>query len=185
MKLPLLASIPLMYIACGKEGKPDPPTLVEVHPGCIVINELVASGSHQMNEFGEQADWFELYAPGNDLLLNGGKWFVTDDLDHEPLKYELPEVMIPGEGFLVIWCDGENTDQEGIHTNFRLSGNDGTVALVHFDGHGIMVVDEIRIQDTARPDVSTGRAPDGTDTWVLLAPPTPGGPNEAVGSLNN
>jgi hypothetical protein len=185
VKFPVLTSLLILALACTKEEKPAGTSARPAYPGCIVINEMVTAGSQQVNEFGDPADWIELYAPGNDFLLEAGKWFVTDDLSHEPMKYELPEVLITSEGFLVVWCDGENTDLEGIHTNFRLSGNDGTVALVYFDGHAVVVMNEVPISDAPGPHVSMGRAPDGTDTWVPLAPPTPGGPNEPVGSLNN
>ncbi len=174
-----------VLLSCNKEdaelSKADP----EGNGGRLVVNEVMATHSEQENEFGEASDWFELYNPGDEFTLLSGQWFVTDDLEGDPHKYELPEVTIGAEGFLVVWCDG--LDQEGadIHTNFKLSPNDGVVALVHNGTLTGLIVSEAPIAASPSPIVSFGRTPDGTALWTALSPPTPGAPNELPAAAGN
>ena len=91
--------------------------------------------------------------------------------------------MIPTEGHLVIWCDGLDVIADGIHASFMLSPDDGSLAIVHADAHGELIVSEVPITGSAGAEISIGRAPDGTASWLSLSPPTPGGPNEATGPV--
>lgn len=175
---------PLM-ISCTKERTQTPDQGVPVEGGRIVVNELMATLSEEENEFGETADWFELYNAGNAVELKSGQWFVTDDVDGNPRKFELPEVTIPAEGFLVIWCDGRGQKSSDIHTNFKLSPNDGSVAIVYAGGDAELDVSAAPISASPAADISFGRAPDGTALWTTLSLPTPGAPNEALTSPGN
>jgi hypothetical protein len=50
--------------------------------------------------------WFEIYNPiEQDRLLEAGRWHVNDAGPFAPTKFELPQITIPGRGFLVIWCE--------------------------------------------------------------------------------
>jgi hypothetical protein len=173
----------LLLVACVKDReitvpKPPPGTVV-LEPGVLKVNEFVATGSQNVNEFGSAEDWFEIYNPNDqDLLLEAGKWFVTDGGPSNPKKYELPEVTIPALGFLVIWCDNQNTVQEQIHTNFALSAS-GEHLLIHYDdGVQAFDVDDYAYPPQTVPAVSTGRFPDGADNWIVFQVPTPGAPNQ-------
>lgn len=162
------------YLEYGTSSPPD----VVITPGILKVNEFVASGSQNVNEFGTAEDWFEIYNPNEfELLLEAGKWFVTDAGPSNPTKYELPEVTIPARGFLVIWCDGLNTEGSQIHANFALDSS-GEHLLIHYNSgaEGFTVDDhQYGPQDVA--GASIGRFPDGEDKWILLPTPAPGGPN--------
>ncbi len=57
----------------------------------VVINEVMAQNSNTLAEpdFGESADWVELYNSGaEDVDLSG--WYITDKLS-SPTKYALPQ----------------------------------------------------------------------------------------------
>ena len=90
VKRTLIGLAAVQFLGCAKEGEAPGP-VADVRVGSVVVNEVVASGSEQQNEFGYETDWFEIYNPGSDLLLAEGEWFVTDDVAGDPRKYELPE----------------------------------------------------------------------------------------------
>jgi hypothetical protein len=168
----------LVFAGCNK-AQPDAPSALDVRPGRVVVNEMVSSGSTQRNEFEEYADWVELYNPGPSIELEAGSWFVTDDADQEPLKFELPAITLEGGGFLVLWCDGQNGVADGIHTSFSLSAKDRSFALVHVGNDGPQEIDRVEIIDHKAPDMAFGRDRDGSAHWVQLDHPTPSAPNEA------
>ncbi len=185
MKMPFFFLAAVLMISCTKERTQTPDQGVPVEGGRIVVNEVMATLSEMENEFGETADWFELYNAGNALTLKAGQWFVTDDVDGNPRKFELPEATITAEGFLVIWCDGRDQKSSAIHTNFKLSPNDGSLAVVYAKDNEELAVSEAPISASPAADISFGRAPDGTAFWTTLSLPTPGAPNEALAPPGN
>lgn len=175
MKKLMLLALPAV-MACGQKEKfaagPAAPTAGEV-----VINEAVAGESQEVNEFGQRSDWFEIHNPGPAISLKAGEWFVTDDLE-EPLKYELPAMVLAENGFVVIWCDGMDVVQNDVHTNFAIDAEGETLAITALaDGHAV-AIDRREVSSAATQGYSEGCVPDGTSAWKRLALPTPGGPNE-------
>jgi len=180
---PFVPLLILLLAGCTKDREFQGPTPVPggvvIAPGVLKINEYVSTGSQNVNEFGNTEDWFEIHNPNNvDLLLEAGRWWVTDGGPSNPTKYQLPEVTIPARGFLVIWCDNENTVQQQIHTNFALSAA-GEHLLIHYDdGTQAFTVDDYNYPPQPIPAVSYGRFPDGEDNWIMFQTPTPGEPNQ-------
>ncbi|MCB0793205.1 MAG: hypothetical protein KDB88_00580 [Flavobacteriales bacterium] len=102
-----------------------------IAPGRIRIMDIRMNGTVARNEFGNKADRLTLYNPGSELLLEEGRWFLSDDSEGYPLKFELPELLLPAGSRIDIWCDGENVWSEEIHANFALSPKDGSVVLYY------------------------------------------------------
>lgn len=178
--LPLLV---LLVSSCVKDReipvRPRPPGEVEIAPGVLKVNEFVAAGSTNINEFGTAEDWFEIYNPNDaEVVMEAGRWFVSDAGPSNPTKYQMPQVTIPAKGFLVVWCDNMNTVQTQIHTNFALSAAGEHLVIYYSGPDAEFVVDDHLYGQQAVPGASEGRFPDGTDTWILFPTPTPGGPNQ-------
>lgn len=178
MKRPLLVLVPALLVGCGKEAVPTE-EVARVPKGRIVVNELQATASAVLNEFGEAADWFEIHNPGPAITLKAGEWFVSDNTDSELREFELPEITVPEGGFIVIWCDEEKGGRE-IHASFKLSTDDGSIAIIHAEPKGLKIIDEAPIDASPGPEVSYGRAVDGAAAWGRLSPPTPGAPNDGA-----
>lgn len=142
----------------------------------LVINEVMASNRSTLedpDEPGEFPDWIELYNGSSEAIDLGGMYLTDDliDLTHWQIA---PGVTIgPGE-HLVFFADDDGT-QGPLHTNFQLSRNGETVALVDADGR--TVIDSIEF-DRQTTDVSYGRATDGDSSWSFHEAPSPGGTNE-------
>lgn len=180
----LLLSLPLLA-ACVKDRTFPAKTTgnnVTIAPGLLRVNEFVATNSVNMNEYGTTEDWFEIYnTASSDVQLAAGEWSVTDGGDGQAGKYVLPELTIPGHGFLVIWCDGLNTVDTQIHTNFSLSSGGEEIAIHHLDGSDYTRIDGYAYGDQNGGEHSNGESnglqPDGGSTWVVYSTPTPGASN--------
>ncbi|MCC7503136.1 MAG: hypothetical protein IT229_11445, partial [Flavobacteriales bacterium] len=122
--IPILLTSTLL-IGCTRESDPAPAVPDTITAGRLVVNEMVASGSMTANEFGDHADWIELYNPGPTLHMEAGEWYLSDRSQGDPEPFELPPIDIPEQGYVLIWCDGEDIVTDAIHTDFALSSKDG------------------------------------------------------------
>lgn len=148
-----------------------------IAPGVLKVNEFIAAGSPNANEFGTTSDWLEIYNPADTTFnLRAGQWYASDDLT-TPRKYALPALSIPGHGFLVIWCDGLDTVATQVHTNFSLSSAGEDVLLYYEGGGHAFEVDSYTFPAVTNSGSSTGRLPDGGATWTTFSTPTPGASN--------
>ena len=134
----------------------------------LVINEFLASNdSTNTDEFNEFDDWIELYNRRSDPINLSG-YSLTDDLE-EPDKWLFPDIVIPGDGFLLIWADNSE-DQGNLHTDFKLSA--GGEIIGFYNSHG-QLLDVISFEDQTA-DISFGRIDDGAEEWMTFLEPTPG-----------
>jgi hypothetical protein len=181
----LFGFILIVLFSCTKDrlikqntdgSTPIIPLIIE--KGHLYINEFVARGSQNANEFGAYEDWIEIYNPWNaEITLQEGFWYISDAGPSNPTKYMLPEVKIPAKGFLVIWADGMDVVETQIHTNFGLSGS-GEHIVIYYQpdgGEGVVVDDYLYGQQES--GVSEGRYPNGEDFWKFFNPPTIGASN--------
>lgn len=139
----------------------------------IVVNEFMADNSTTIDDpNGEFDDWIELYNPTANAITLTGK-YLTDKKDNlTKYQFTQPNLVLNPNEFLLIWCD-EQQEQQGIHTNFKLSSGGEFIALV--DADGVTVIDSLSFGPQTT-DISFGRFPDGTNNWSSLFP-TPGNPN--------
>lgn len=136
----------------------------------VLINEFLANNtSTNTDPAGEYDDWIELYNPTSNPILLTGR-YLTDKPDNlTKWQFTQNDLYLNPEEFLIIWCD-EDQEQDGIHTNFKLSTDGEFIAITGSDG--ISVIDSITF-GLQLADISYGRFPDGDDSWNYLDP-TPG-----------
>lgn len=147
VRLPLFLfvfSTLLVLSACSSDEDKDPD--ITAAEG-LFINEISASGD----------DWVELYnSTGSVKDISG--YIIYDDGDAE---YQLPEgTTVPAGGYLVIFCDDENN---GLHTNFKLSSDGETVTLKNADNQIAEAVTYPKLDNGQ----SYGRYPDGSVNFAL------------------
>ena len=141
-----------------------------------LINEFMARNATTIaDDRGQYDDWLEIYNPTQqsvDLSL----LYLTDKLNNlTRWRFPARDVILgPGE-FLLVWCDGD-TNQSGLHTNFKLDGDGEFIALV--DRDGVSILDSVSFA-AQQFDISMGRYPDGSGDWRLMSP-TPLQPNLAT-----
>jgi len=136
----------------------------------VLINEVLAwNHTSFVDEDRDYEDWIELYNPSAAPVYLGG-YSLTDDPGRKG-KWVFPAVVIPGNDFLLVWCSGKNRTVVGLplHANFSLNTGGEFVGLYDPAGN---VVDSLTF-GPQREDVSYGRQPDGSPTWVYITAPTP------------
>lgn len=134
----------------------------------VVINELMASNATNITDpdFGNYADWIELYNTGN-TTVNLSGWSLTDNAS-DSLKWFFPSgTVLPSSGYLLIWADGENT---GLHTGYKLGSAGEEVALFNSTGQQ----QDATLFGEQTTDISFGRKTDGSSPWGYFTKPTPG-----------
>ncbi|HON07928.1 MAG TPA: lamin tail domain-containing protein, partial [Verrucomicrobiota bacterium] len=105
----------------------------------IWLNEIQPENvSGPTDNFGERDPWIEIYNKGTNSVDVSG-WFLTDDYNNLT-KWAFPDgIVIQPLSFLVIWADNQPVQTSGtnLHTNFRISPTNGSVALVMASNHKV------------------------------------------------
>ncbi len=149
----------------------------------LYINEFMADNSATIADStdGSYDDWIEIYNAGSEAINLSG-YYMSDDPDN-PLQWSFPDTAISAGGFLLIWADGD-TDDEGLHANFKLSKGGEFIGLYKLSESDTVVIDTIAF-DAQTTDVSYGRYPDGGSSWQSFAVPTPGSLNAPGGDIED
>ena len=135
-----------------------------IQSGDLVINEILAINDNVVqNEFGDYADWIELYNNTNSSLSTN-ELFITDDTTNL-LKWNIPDINIPANGYLILWADEKHN--EGIkHTNFKLANGGEKLILSNNSGQ---IIDYLNFP-TQSTNVGYARIPNGTGNFVYNTP---------------
>jgi hypothetical protein len=175
----------LLLVGCSGPSEDDNDTDDTVDTGGpggdaaqIWVNEVMPSNATGLqDEVGAFPDWIELYNPNaQDVDLAG--WWVTEDTT-DIFKWQVPDgVVIPGNGYLVLFADDD--EEEGdLHTNFKLAGGGGDdVALFGPNTLDNPLVDSVEDIQALAPDIALARKPDGGPTWEIDNSPSPGEQND-------
>jgi len=133
----------------------------------LVINELMLNNSFVKDDDGETDAWVELFAAGSsNIPLNQLQlWNVSTGE-----VWDLPSQNLPGNGYQVVWLDGDTAD--GIwHAD--LSINVGDTLVLQYSGGTL--IDEVVILSHSF-ETSHARFPNGTGNFTELRP-TPSATN--------
>lgn len=131
----------------------------------IVINEIlpknIQSGADQDGEFD---DWIELYnLAGEDIDISG---FYLSDSKKEPTKWKFPAGTVIGRNdYLIVWAD-EDTLQNGLHTNYKLSADGENVVLLSPEQEVLNLVE----YPPTLIEQSYARVPNGTGDFKWSVP---------------
>ncbi|MBN1640839.1 MAG: lamin tail domain-containing protein, partial [Anaerolineae bacterium] len=108
-------------------------------PAQVVISEFVAvNDGATIDEDGDASDWVELYNQGpTDVDLTG--WYLTDER-RDPVRWQFPQVILPANGYLVVFASGKDRAAAGseLHANFSLSGEGEYLGLFAPDGRTVV-----------------------------------------------
>lgn len=137
----------------------------------IFINEIMASNDTTIaDNGGNYNDWFEIYnSDSNPFDLTN--YYVTDDIS-EPTKFQLSNLSVPANGYLILWPSGSNTDS--IHLPFKLSASGEGVFI--FAPDGTTLIDSVTFGQQ-KTDISYGRTTDGAATFGYFRQATPDASN--------
>lgn len=137
----------------------------------VVLNEVMANNTAAVANGTGFPDYVELLNLSNQPEPIGG-WSLTDD-PLLPRKFVFPDLTLPPGGRLIVWCAVQATGT-GLYAGFGLGAAGDRVQLYGVQGGSPL--DEV-VFGLQAEDLSLGRFPDGTGTWVLNHP-TPLAANE-------
>jgi len=124
-----------------------------------------------------RSDWIELFNNTNDDI-DLGDFHLSDDVDFKK-HWKFPEgTVINANDYLIVWAD-RDIDEEGLHTDFKLSKSAGELFLMHSD---LTIVDAMNYEEQTT-NVGYARVPNGTGNFVMQQT-TFGSTNEIVGTEN-
>ncbi|QDT10948.1 lamin tail domain-containing protein [Planctomycetes bacterium K23_9] len=145
-----------------------------VDPVVLFINEFIADNEFSLED-GAFDDWVEIFNPGTETIDSSGMSMTVDLAD--PTQCQFADgTMIAAGGYLIVWADGD-TDQGDTHATFKLYSDGEEIRLYHTDG--TTLIDSVVFGEQVT-DVSDGRFPDGSETFVSMTSPTPGATNVAT-----
>lgn len=142
----------------------------------LIISEVMAANAH-INldpDFLQFSDWVELHNQ-TENSIDLGNYKLSDKLSKG--KWTIPEgTIIPANGYMLFWADGEDKIANGFHTNFKFKTSGEAAAI--FDAQGILV-DGFEFPEQ-KGDVSCAFV----NNQVVYMQPTPNSANSnTVGSL--
>ncbi|MGC8888187.1 MAG: lamin tail domain-containing protein [Verrucomicrobiia bacterium] len=149
-----------------------------VPPITVFINEWMVDNTLTLADpvDNDYEDWFEIYNP-SPTPINLAGYYLSDSLTQSN-QFLIPNgYVIPPNGFLLVWADGEPNQNSptnpALHTSFKLASSGEAIGL--FAPDGTLVDGVVFGQQT--PDVSQGRFPDGASQITAFTNPTPASPN--------
>ena len=145
----ILLTIIIIHFSCKKSEDPL--------KGDIAINEIMPVNSTIVaDQDGEYDDWIELVNLTSSSIDISG--YYLSDKRGNILKWQIPVgTSIPGNGYLIIWAD-EDSEQAGLHSNFKLSSLGEELLLSLPDG---TLIDEL-VYPGQSLELSYSRYPDAT-----------------------
>jgi hypothetical protein len=152
----------------------------------VVLNEVMADNRSRTNADGSITDWVEIYNPSA-TTIDLSDASLTDNVD-EPRRWVFPSgVSLAPGGYLVVHCSGTNapsTNAAGpLHTGFGLRASGDEVFLFDAPARGGGQIDSIAF-GLQVPDLTIGRAPNGSGAWRLNQP-TRGSVNIEITALGS
>src|SRR5687767_2328489 len=133
----------------------------------VIISEFMAQNTRSLSdEDSERSDWIEIYN-GNTNAIDLFGWYLTDTTNNYR-KWQFPSVVVPREGYLVVFASEKNRRTPGreLHTNFKLEKDGEYLALVEPDGTTIATEFYPRFGQQVA-DVSFGYESDARDAILV------------------
>ncbi len=146
--------------------------------GQVAVNEIMSTNLNVLaDEDGDYNDWIEIYNYGTTTIDLTG--YGLSDAAATPYKWIFPGVTIAPNQYLLIWASDKNRTVVGqpLHTNFKIGAGGEPISLTSPDGNSSNIAPSIALSN----NVSYGRQPDGTGSWLYFYTSTPGFSNTGTG----
>lgn len=144
------------------------------------INEFMADNDIISDNENEFEDWIELYNDGeDDIYLQD--YYLSDDANN-PIKWKMPDFVIPGKSFLIFWAD-EDKSQGPDHCNFKLSKEGEFIGLFEGAAGNFSPIDTFTYSAVDK-NISYGRLKDGIGPIFELNEITFQSSNETTATIN-
>jgi hypothetical protein len=132
----------------------------------VVINEIMPRNTETVTDpQGDFDDWIELYNTTDEAIDLSG-YYLTDRPNTDPLMWAFPEgTIIEANDYLIVWLD-EDTLDEGLHANFKVSVSGESIGFSDPDGFEISRVSIPEMYSST----TFGRYPNATGPFIRMFP---------------
>ena len=118
-----VTAAPAPSAVAGQDPAPSPKpveTAVPAAPIPLEISEVMSSNkSTLLSDNGDFPDWIELHNRSSEPVSLSGL-FLSDKQENRFLS-PLPEVTVPGDGYVLVFADGGESTAQELHASFKLS----------------------------------------------------------------
>ena len=167
-----LALFAAVFLAFAALSRDDVGEFQSMGSGHIVLSEILPSNKTYPNAQGEYLDYIEIRNLSNKSTDISG-YMLSDGLDS--IGYTFPQgTVIPGKGYLAVWCNKEAESSE--YASFGIS-KDGGESIYLYNSANV-IVDSIYLSRT-NDNMPLIRLNDGT--WESGTQATPGYENTQAG----
>ncbi|MFT4640175.1 MAG: hypothetical protein ACI8T1_003500 [Verrucomicrobiales bacterium] len=145
-----------------------------------IISEFLAENQEfSTDEHGDSSDWIEVFNTSDQPVEMAGH-SLTDDSSN-PGKWIFPDIILPPQGFLLVFASGKDRAAPGLplHTNFSLDGTGEYLALYAPEGTTPLSSFEPEFPNQFKNIAYGISESDSTDVGYLMIP-TPSDPNGSV-----
>lgn len=143
----------------------------------VYINELLIKNTFSViDQYGERSPWVELYNSSNQPV-SLAHYALSDDAE-SLWKWNLPDITIEANSYVVIYLSGKDQREGELHTNFKLGNADTALYLTNMMSQTMQTV---TLPTENKDNVSYGLSQDAK--WLFYPQPTPMAANTAQGFI--
>jgi len=149
----------------------------------LFLNEVMSNNIRLVDDQGENEDWIEIYNASSEII-DLSEYYLSDD-SSEPDKWQFPNLtyILPND-FVLIWADDDESENQHLHCDFKLSKEGEDLFLYKEMNGSIVLVDEIAIPELAA-NTSYGRLIDGGTDFSIFGKYSPAFSNNINLPYNN
>ncbi len=141
----------------------------------VYINELLVNNTFSViDAYGERSPWVELYNSSSQPVSLSG--YALSDDPESLWKWNLPDITLEANSYIVIYLSGQDQRGEQLHTNFKLGDADHALYLINLTSQKMQTV---TLPAENKDNVSYGLSSGGQ--WMFYPQPTPMAANSTQG----
>lgn len=141
----------------------------------VYINELLVNNTFSViDEYGERSPWVELYNASNQPV-SLSSYALSDDPE-SLWKWNLPDITLEANSYLIVYLSGNDQKTEQLHTNFKLGDADKALYLTNLTSQTVQTV---ALPTESKDNVSCGLSQNAE--WMFYPQPTPMAENSTQG----
>ena len=125
------------YAFMAEESQAEAPSVIISEFMAINGSKAPLDAGELLDENGDSSDWIEIYNP-TDTAVNLDGWYLTNSTANLR-QWKFPSITIQPEKFMIIFASGKDRDDpdDELHTDFKLTGSAGFLAIIRPDGETI------------------------------------------------
>ena len=141
----------------------------------VYMDELLLNNTFSViDQYGERSPWVELYNSSNQPVSLSN--YALSDNPESLWKWNLPDVTIEANSYIIVYLSGKDQKSGELHTNFKLGNTDTALYLTNLTSQTVQTV---TLPAENKDNVSYGLSSNAE--WMFYPQPTPMAANTTQG----